>query len=196
MGESKKMFCPKCGREQSVDGQRFCSGCGMSLDAVIEMMPPTNDGLAEKGWTRKDGMKLSVFIFVAGTLGLTPLAAVLDLDELTPIFAVLGFGGAVTVMTYSLLFLPKRLKALLERRVSPLDGSTRGLKGIAVKVSDSVKQKIGGRIHDTADQNETRPVGYIPPIGDWRDIEYPQPPSVTDSTTKLLAEEEQKKRNQ
>jgi len=92
MGDSKKMFCPKCGREQSVDGQRFCSGCGMSLDAVIEMVPPTSDGLAEKGWTRKDGMKLSVFIFVAGTLGLTPLAAVLDLDELTPIFAVLGFG--------------------------------------------------------------------------------------------------------
>jgi hypothetical protein len=167
----------------------------MSLDAVIEMVPPTSDGLAEKGWTRKDGMKLSVFIFVAGTLGLTPLAAVLDLDELTPIFAVLGFGGAVTVMTYSLLFLPKRPKALPERRVSPLDRSTRGLKGIAGKVSDSVREKIGGRIHAT-DQNETRPVGYIPPIGDWRDIEYTQPPSVTDSTTKLLAEEEEKKNNQ
>jgi hypothetical protein len=187
MKETENMFCPKCGHEQSLEGQRFCSGCGMALGPVASAMSPDGDP-DRHGWSRKDGLKLAVFVFVAGTLALTPLAAVLDLEPVTPIFAVLGFGGAVTILTYSLLFLPKQ-------RARLGSGSTiGGTKGIAAKVADSVKGKIGGRIHTTADSNDTVPISYAPPVGDWRDVEYAQPPSVTDSTTKLLAQEEEKKK--
>jgi len=203
MGDSKEMFCPECGREQSVEGQQFCSGCGRSLVWVAERLRGEPQDSFERAWSgpvrkysQKQGLKLGILIFTIGNCALAPLGAVLAADILAPIFAVLGFGGAISVIAYSLMFLPKdseMVESTPRNTFTKMAGDARGIVG---KVSDSVKQKIGGRIHDTADQNETRPVGYVPPIGDWRDIEYPQPPSVTDSTTKLLAEEEEKKNNQ
>lgn len=193
------MFCPKCGQEQTVKGQRFCSGCGISLE-VFESLMVWGEAMSREGGTvskglqtRKDGIKWSILIFIVGVFALTPLAVVLEADTFVPLFAVLGFGAAAILMAYSLMFLPKEVKGLdgSAKFYKPVSG---GMKGVVGNIRASMKEKIGGSIHDTADQNETRPMSYVPPAGDWRDIQYPQPRSVTDSTTKLLVEEEEKKK--
>lgn len=192
MGSVEKMFCPKCGHEQSFEGQKFCSGCGMDLQAVGSALGVGGQGSVPT-MTREEGLKWSALIFISGACAMAPLAGVLNIDALAGVFAVLGFGGAVILFTYSMFFLPKKSARFSGTGQKSIPGE-RGLKRIADKISGSVKEKIGGPIHDTADQNQTRPISYVPPVGDWRDGDN-QPPSVIDSTTKLLAREEEKNKD-
>ena len=201
MGTDFEMYCPECGQKQSIKEQKFCSRCGVPLDWVAERLSDWTDDPFERAWSqprrkysRKEGMKLALMIFIVGNFALAPLGAVLDLDVLPPIFAVLGFGGAVSVLAYSLMFLPKDSPRLDGKQAGDLKGLSGG-GNVADRFWTALGGTAGRSIHDTADRNETRPMSYVPPAGDWRDEKYPQPRSVTDSTTKLLAEEEERKKN-
>lgn len=177
------MHCPRCGHEIVGRELKFCPGCGFELAGVARLLEQDGQPLtltdaigAKVLVTRRDGIKLSFLWFIVLTFVATPILAILGGDELVALTAVLGTMGALAMGALSLMFLPKSGRTLL------LD-----------------KLKLGGRsmdIHTTnapaslPESKEAPPLTYTPPKrGEWKDVQYAEPGSVTEGTTKLLKDE-------
>ena len=182
------MHCPKCGQQQISDAIRYCSRCGFLLTGVAAVVE--NDGhipgealdAAGAQSPRRRGIKQGVFLFllsflVVPLLGLVSLAA-----NSEPVLAGIGFflcviGGLLRIV-YAFMFESNNPGgATLEENV--LASSRKYLK----------KRKAEQQL--PAGDPTPASVYTSPDPGTWRETnELAIPPSVTDSTTKLLSREE------
>lgn len=181
------MYCPKCGKESVINEMKFCSGCGLQLSEVKEVIDGLPKEENENNSPRRKGIKRSVKSFILGMslgilgylFGLTkilldgripandptrdlliPLKYLfLACYFLAPFFVLFG----VARIVYALAFEKGRL-----------------LEKDSVLKTDSLK---------SAAQKVQLPAGQSIPVSFWQATttsELIAPPSVTERTTKLL----------
>lgn len=185
------MHCPKCGQQQISEETRFCSRCGFLLTGIAHVIE--NDGLISTGSgtfiapnsPRRRGVMQGAFIFLLSFL-IVPLAGILTvflkIEPFLPAIAaiVLTVGGLLRVV-YALMF----------ESGSP-GGKTLEESVIAASQNAIAGKKKAGEL--PAGHSVPASV-YAPPpaAGHWRDTnDLATPGSVTDSTTKLLTNEEER----
>ncbi|MEP7212281.1 MAG: zinc ribbon domain-containing protein [Acidobacteriota bacterium] len=177
------MHCPKCGQLQAADDTRFCSRCGLLLTGVAQVvaqggvLAAANPDLP-KGVTtpRNRGLKQGLFIFLLAFLVvpiLTIISVALNAEPYAVVLAaiVLTVGGMLRA-AYALMF---------ESNVPILGAST---------TADAANLISGSQSAGSLPPQHTDL--YASPAGSWRDTSDlldRRPPSVTDSTTKLLQKE-------
>ena len=181
------MFCPQCGQQQISQETRFCSRCGLPLNLIAEVVSnggtlPALEQLNQKqdGLTRSTGVKFGLAWFLVLTFLMTPVFAILDLEDLTALTAVLGFIGGILMMVFSAIFLPSKPKANFISSQNQIPASNPNfLSGHAGASALPPQQSF--------------PVeNYVqPPANSWRgETNDLQPTSVTEGTTKLLRKDE------
>ena len=177
------MHCPKCGQLQVTDDTRFCSRCGLLLTGVAQIVAQggvlaTTDQALVKGVTtaRNRGLKKGLFIF---------LLAFLVVPILTIISVALNIEPYAVVMSAILLTVGGMLRAayalMFESNV-PVIGDASS--------ADSLNSISGSLAMGALPPQQANL--YASPAGNWRDTNDlldRRPPSVTDSTTKLLQKE-------
>ena len=184
------MFCPQCGQQQMAAEIRFCSRCGLPLNLVSEVvanggtLPQLERINQTKNFrSRSSGLKFGLIWFLVLTFLLTPIFAVLNLEEMVPVMAILGFIGGILIMVYSVMFLEKKPKELSNAASN--------------QFTETNPNYLRGNAGANAlPPQQTYPVSdYVQPqAGSWRaNTEDLQPSSVTEQTTKLLNEEDLKK---
>jgi hypothetical protein len=173
------MHCPKCGQQQISEDTRFCSRCGLLLTGIAAVV--ANDGVVrapkasiagEIDSPKRRGVKLGFFTFLLMFLAV-PIAAMitlaLNMEPFLPVIAIFIFGGGgILRMIYALMF-------------------ESGI-GNPIAAGKPVLQS-GIENRDALPPAQSIPASaYSSPAGSWRDTNDLQrtPGSVTDSTTKLL----------
>lgn len=181
------MHCPKCGQQQISDEIRYCSRCGFLLTGIAVVVQ--NEGQVPGMTTsagelspRRRGIKQGIFIFLLSFL-LVPLFGIISVainarPAIAGLAAVLCVMGGLLRIVYALMFesnMPGQ--ATLEENI--LAGSRNYLK----------KRRTGNEL--PAGDPTPATVYASPTSESWRDTnELGVPPSVTDSTTKLLVKEQ------
>ncbi len=175
------MHCPSCGQQQVSIETKFCSRCGMPLSVVAEVVAqggylPQLAQLNEKKtiWTRKNGVGLSVIWCLFFLLIMAPFWGIVGVEELAGVSAIFGIFGGLIFLIASLIFLKKQPAPYQTSFAQPAS-----LYGQPQQGALPPQQSI--------------PVSqYGPPqAGRWRDTNDLEP-SVTESTTRLLNEEDRK----
>ena len=177
------MHCPKCGQQQISEDTRFCSRCGLLLTGIAAVVandgvvrPPRPNVAGEIDSPKRRGIKKGFFIFLL-MLIFVPLSALLslalNLEPFLPVVAIFLFGGGGFLrMVYALMF----------------------ESGVGVPVAAGKPALQGGvENRDALPPAQSIPASaYSSPAGSWRDTNDLQrtPGSVTDSTTKLLQEDD------
>lgn len=181
------MFCPSCGQQQVSEEMKFCSRCGFPLGLVSEILshggflPQLADLHQSKTWlTRGNGIKAGVGLILLGIL-LTPITAIIFENTrieniIIPLVAIITFVGGFVTMLFSLLF---------------LKSASQVFQPNSQTVNNFVSSNAALPNNQTANAlppQQSQPVNnYVPPAGNWRGTnELVQPPSVTESATKLL----------
>lgn len=177
------MHCPKCGQLQVTDDTRFCSRCGLLLTGVAQVvaqggvLAAADPGLPKGAVTpRNRGLKQGLFIFLLAFLVvpiLTIISVALNIEPYAVVLsAVLLTVGGMLRAAYALMF---------ESNVPVLGASSS---------ADSANLISGAHGAGALPPHQTDL--YSSPAGNWRDtndLVDRRPPSVTDSTTKLLQKE-------
>lgn len=176
------MHCPSCGQQQISSETKFCSRCGLPLGLVAEVV---NHGgylpqLAELSapnkslLSRRNGLGFSLIWFLFFLFILTPFGGIIGVDEIAATAAVIGIFGGLIMMVISLIFLPKEQRNALVNFAS-----------------------ASNRFQPTAQASALPPQQSVPAAaytsprhGSWRDTNDLQPASVTESTTRLLNNDE------
>jgi hypothetical protein len=174
------MYCPKCSQEQASDEMRFCSRCGFALTIVSQLI--ANGGALPGFETHKDGqlsprqkgVRKGVMLMIISVV-LLPLVALMtevkgDFDFLfLPVLLVFIIG--LTRLLYALLLEQKT--SMPEQAAVP-----------AVKLAAQLKTE-NRRLLRTHER-----------ITNWRQpvntSEMTQPSTVTEHTTTLLKEIDEK----
>jgi hypothetical protein len=182
------MFCPRCG-QQAAEEVRFCSRCGLPLDAASELVEadgypawhPATATAAGALTPRQRGTRKGLMIMISGLLffGLAALLTAMkeDFFIFLPVAALVFTIGLMRVI-YGML---------LE------SDSTHKKAANHSDVKDAAKLKAAAKLKG-ARGTELPPARAVPASlynragGDTSDMAVPQ--SVTESTTRLLAEEE------
>jgi len=162
------MYCPKCGHQQVSDDMRFCSRCGFQLTGVAELLvknelgPPAS-GLLEKRAPRvsRRGARLLFFSIVTAPIF---LVFSLTFDSALPLFgAFFFFLAGLAHIAYQLIFNENLLPE---------------------------SQKLTG-LRSAGTEQYLPPAHEIPASGMFRrdTADFAPPPSITESTTKLLENE-------
>ena len=189
------MFCPKCSQTQVSDDVRFCSRCGLPLEAVtlvvanggmlpaqlqppgVEVLPPPSPRL--RG-VRQGGKLMLLGVLVVPLLVLL-VESLRAPEEPAIAAAVIFFLGGIVRMLYALLF---------------QDGSLRRPKPLAQAAPVYTPPQ------QFADRSWARPDSALPPAREavTADFYTPprvtatealrQPPSVAEGTTRLLDKEQ------
>ena len=186
------MHCPQCGQQQVADVVRFCSRCGFPLDGVMHLL--ANGGALpayqfEEGSReispRKKGVRQGAALLLSGAV-LVPLLAVLDkytglnLEIFAALAAVILFIGGPLRMLFAALF---EEGASTRPRIAP-----------ASYVPPAMPVQRGAAARAPA-----LPPQSVNPASGWRPrpntAEIPQPPSVTESTTRLLDDQDERHSN-
>ena len=177
------MFCPQCGQERVSVATNYCNRCGFLLTGATEllstggMIPRSDASVNSAASPRNRGLKQGLFIFLLSFL-VVPIVAILTIAVNAEPFAVvisaiLLFVGGLLRMAYAMLF--ESTSATTEQH----DPAIRSISG---QRSDP---------HGLPPQREMPVSAYTAPPGNWRDTNDLEPASVTENTTKLLAEEEE-----
>lgn len=178
------MFCPQCGQQQISDDIKFCSRCGMPLGVVSEVVSQGGylPQLADPGnqkktvFNRKNGVVFSVFWFILCVFLAIVFDGILGINRVGEIFVASGIFGGVLILIASLAYLPSS-------KEKPV-----GLP------SASTPKNLYGQAQAFLPPKQSQPVSsYVPASGGWRAPEtgeFAQPGSVTDSTTKLLKQDD------
>jgi hypothetical protein len=182
------MYCPKCGQERVSEATSFCSRCGFLLAGTAELLhtggvlpPVTLPASQLEQSPRSRGVKQGLFMFLL-TFLVAPILGMLSVFLLgirpwpmgIAIF-LLGVGGLLR-MAYALMFESKYPPGL------PAGASLRlDVQPILDKAA----------AHGELPPQQTYPASqYVTPrTGRWLDTNDLEPPSVTESTTKLLERE-------
>lgn len=183
---STKMYCPQCGQQQASTEMRFCSRCGFPMGVVVELL--AQGGVLKSGGEelheqalspRRRGVRQGVMMMIVGTV-LVPILAILSghghglLDRLVPLAAVICFAGGLMRILYATIF----------------EQNARSAKSAAPV---SVPPKTPASLNASVRASALPPPQSIP-ISDFTPrrtttAELVPPPSVTESTTRLLDEE-------
>ncbi len=191
------MFCPQCGQQQVSDEVRFCSRCGFQLGVVSGLLP-TGGALPQSFSTaaadvwkpspRRRGVQQGILMMFIGMV-LTPvLAVILEpphgnlylAQTLVPLSAIIFFWGGILRMLYAGIFQEgpvRRKKHQAEQTyVAPSPLAAPGARGAA----------------STLPPAESIPARSFMPPARGGTSEIAPPPSVTESTTRLLDEQPDK----
>ena len=178
-----KVYCPRCGQEQISPEVRFCSRCGFLMTGLAEVVltggvpqqtTPTGTKLPTP---RRRGLKQGGGWFLFGVIFVPILAILAEIlrfnDEIVGLAAVVFFVGGIVRMLYALIF----------ESGNPADKT----------LEENVMQTAQKFMNKKPDVNALPPQqsipvdNYAPPRqSNWRDTNDLEPSSVTDSTTKLL----------
>jgi amino acid transporter len=185
------MHCPSCGQQQVSNETKFCNRCGMPLSVIAEVVSyggylPQLAELSKKegkrSWlTRRNALGFTLIWFLFWLLILCPFFGIVGVEELAGVSAIVGIFGALIMLVSTFIFIKKDVKYA---RMDP-----------AMFVPP---QSLGGpaQAHALPPQQTMPASSYAPPQpGNWRDTNDLQP-AVTESTTRLLDEEEQTRRRQ
>ena len=183
------MFCPRCGQQQASEEIRFCSRCGLQLDALAEFVE-SNGRLAVQDAAedlpvltpRQRGTRKGILILVAGLIfsvvALMLTAAKNDFGLLLiPAFFVFIYG--VMRVLYGMLLEDDAARKKSEKRAA----------------RDALREAWRGKKRDKLADAKTRAAELPPqrsvPVSVFTNAgaatgEMSQPPSVTETTTRLL----------
>lgn len=128
-------------------------------------------------FSKKNGVLFGSFWFIFLTMFSTAFLGILNApEELIGIIAVTGVFGALMIIIGSLVALPSSKPPLF-------------FHGNPPRQPDQLQH---GARHGALPPQQTVPVGMYaaPAIGSWRDTNELQPASVTENTTRLLDEQE------
>jgi hypothetical protein len=179
------MFCPRCSQQAS-DEVRFCSRCGFPLDALAELVESGGYLEREAGeellvlTPRQRGMRKGALLMIAGlTFGILAVLLTLFKED----FFVLMLPAAL-VFTYGLMRLFYGM--LLEDDSARAKAAKRSLAA----PHDKARAKLGGASVRGAELPPARGV----PVSAFTSArahtsDMAAPPSVTESTTRLLEED-------
>ena len=188
------MFCPKCGQQQVSDEVRFCSRCGFQLEGVklllageglpalsaANFQAPEQSGESPRRRGIKQGvmLMLSTVLIVPVVVFLTKLGILQK--EFIPLAAVFCTIGGFLRLVYALMFqggAPAPASQLPPAYVPPIQqvgglaaGRATALPPPAPRATPA--SNMGGRLFDTSELGQAAR----------------QPPSVTESETKMLDE--------
>lgn len=200
------MYCPICGQQQVSDVTRFCSRCGFLLTGVAQVIANNGnvpqilpDQIQSASSARIKGIKMGGALMLSGII-LTPVTAIL-LDDtrlgdyVIPLVAILTFMGGLIAILFSAIFLSGTSKYVL-----PSNAAAGNKLGNANPLfqGDRVQNALPPQ---SANFNPVNSNYYQAPIlqktagEDWRESntnELVMPPSVTEETTKLLNQQDQK----
>jgi hypothetical protein len=163
------MFCPKCGHQQSTETMRFCSKCGLPLDGVGDLLA-SSDNRAQREKNEVFGISLIlgtvismfVYLIVFGALAVSRTSDSSLLAMWITFLAVSLFLSALGIFNLARSGFFTKLK---ERQIRLQ------LEGLRKK-----ERKL-----------ESRNTGKM--IEDINILQLPEMPSVTEVTTRNLAEE-------
>jgi len=134
-------------------------------------------GKKKEFFTKKNGVVVGTFWFIFFTMFCTAFFGILNApDELVGILAITGVFGSMMIILASLIFLPSsKIKMPF---TMPVAAPPSGLYGQPQQGSLPPQQ--------------SQPIDHYrtPGAGAWRDTNDLQPTSVTESTTRLLSDEE------
>jgi hypothetical protein len=176
------MHCPGCGQQQISNETKFCNRCGLPLGIVSEVLAYGGylPQLAElnkkkKLITRRHVLGFSLIWCLFFLLIMTPLWGILDLDALSGASAIVGIFGGLIMMVSALVFLKKDVVYMDPRAFA-------GPQNLGVP----------NQQHALPPQQSVPVSSYgVPEPGNWRDTND-LVPSVTESTTRLLDDEERR----
>ncbi|PYT04359.1 MAG: hypothetical protein DMF65_02240 [Acidobacteria bacterium] len=179
------MFCPRCGQQQASDELRFCSRCGLQLDALAEFVEG-GERLAVRDASedlpaltpRQRGTRMGLLIIVAGLI-FGVLAVILTaFKEDFFVFLILAafiFTIGVMRMLYGMLLEDDSArKKAAKRSARDEKREKKGMKPAGARGKELPPQRS---VPASAFANTGGPTG-----------EMSAPPSVTESTTRLLEE--------
>lgn len=184
------MHCPRCGQQQVSEEIKFCSRCGLPLGVVSEVvaqggylteLSELQKDPKKKHFNKKNGVAIGVFWFIFFVLFLAWMfGGVFGIDFLAGLFALIGISGALIILIGSLVFLPSSKAPRFQIGEPPPFDDTQGLYGAANR--------------GTLPPQQSQPVSsYVPPAESWKAPDtgdFAKTGTVTDSTTKLLNNEE------
>lgn len=173
------MYCPQCGQQQVSDELRFCSRCGFQLGGVTDLLatggelPGLNKGDNKKLRSpRAEGVRQGVLvIFIA--MVFVPLSELFKpYGEVLPV--TLMMAGLMRIL-YAAIFQEGSV------RRKKLDGASSAYVPPSLPRQMNAEGKRGGAL----------PPAQSVPVGGYsarrvETAEIAQPPSVTEHTTKLL----------
>lgn len=173
------MHCPQCGQQVVSDGVRFCNRCGFALDGVKDLLsplPPDDENDLPPSWLdiRVGGDRRS-------RRGLTQAALMLSLPLI--IIFLIAMQGVFNVALVPQLLLGKAFFILLTLPI---------LRFAYAVVEAKQEMNLKNRMQVNASTRAlSLPSGQNVPVRNFRKsrvdtAEMVQPPSVTESTTKLL----------
>lgn len=177
------MHCPACGQQQVSNETKFCSRCGMPLSVVAEVVSyggylPQLTELNNKTtiFTRKNGVAFSIIWCLFFLLIMTPIFGIANIEELAGASAIIGIFGGLIMLIASLIFLKKPFVSY------------------SLPVQQAPAHLYGQQSHAALPPQQSIPAQQYatPQAGNWRDTNDLQPTSVTESTTRLLNDEERR----
>lgn len=175
------MHCPDCGQQQVSIETKFCSRCGLPLSVVGEVLAhggylPQLAALNNKAtiFTRRNGVAFSLLWCLFFLLIMAPLWGIMNVDKLAGASAVIGIFGSLILLISSLMFLKKPYESAGN---ATYPDTPTGLYGRRAQSSLPPPQEIPA-------------AQYMPAAGRWRDTNDLQGVSVTESTTRLLNDDE------
>ena len=180
------MFCPQCGQQQITANLRFCSRCGFPLEAVLQvlasggMLPATAASGKTEPSARRKGVKQGAMLFLLGLI-LVPLLGVLASFSGGSFFELLAAMGAIFFFLGGLM---RMLFAALFEEAAP-----RYRPMVPYAPPPPMPANFKG-----APPMSALPPAPVPQPTAWRQrpntAEIPQPPSITENTTRLLDKED------
>ena len=178
------MHCPQCGQQQDFDKIRFCRQCGFALSDVKELLVPEAQELkAEKKSKIGSGVAQGLALILFGFVLISILAILRDLSIVPQVFvkiaALIFCVGGLVRMCYPFLF---------------NEGLMTGSSTASLEYDAATHTLI-----DTKAQENSLSSAQSFPIASFKEqrsfvtAELPQPPSVTEHTTKLLKDPTEQK---
>lgn len=181
------MYCPQCGYERVSEETNYCSKCGFLLTSAAELVRNAGvaPGFAATPGTgmsaRRRGIKHGLFWMLL-TFLVVPLVGALSMafgfdPSLAGAASILFFMGGILRMVYAVMFESAEPgTATLEDKVISRTGSKNVLSAAPAALPPAYTQPAAQ---------------YMKPAsGNWRDTNDLQPVSVTENTTKLLADDD------
>lgn len=177
------MHCPSCGQQQVSSETKFCSRCGLPLSVIAEVLSyggylPQLAELNKKTtiFTRRNGIAFSLLWCLFFLLIMAPLWGIMNVEELAGASAVIGIFGGLIMFISSLIFLKKPFVSYggyqYQQAPAYLYGAQQNQPALPPQQSIPAQQYAA------------------PQAGNWRDTNDLQPTSVTESTTRLLNEDD------
>lgn len=178
------MFCPKCGQSQPADGLRFCSRCGFPQIGVAELLArdgvpahPVAAAVPRALSPRRKGLREGGAIMLVGVF-LTPMIAMLH--------PLIGLPGEYSVLG-AMIFLAGLLRLIFAAIFQ--DDAPAVAHHVSLYAPPTAQSQFSPRaVVPPLQQGEMRPAqSLFARRQDTAEI-VQQPTSVTDHTTRLLAD--------